>query len=54
MQEEPTTPPNGAKPGAVLSTTQARQAVTTGRVRYVLAISTVLAIIGMVVAYIVI
>jgi hypothetical protein len=54
MQEKPERSPNGPEHAAVLSTTEARQGVTPGRIRYVLAISTALAIIGMVVAYLVI
>jgi hypothetical protein len=34
-----------------LSTTEARQGVTLGRMRYVLAISTILAVIALAVAY---
>jgi hypothetical protein len=41
------------KPAAVLSTNEARQGRTTGRVRYVLAVSTALAIIGMALAYLI-
>ena len=54
MQDEPTTPPIAPKPAAVLSTTDARQGETTGRIRFVLAVSTALAIVAMVVAYIII
>jgi hypothetical protein len=36
----------------VLSTAEARQAVTTGRVRYVLAASVVLAVIAMVITFV--
>jgi hypothetical protein len=52
MREIRTNHEDGSKAGPILSTTEARQGVTTGRIRYVLAVSTALAIIGMVVAYI--
>jgi hypothetical protein len=54
MQDRFTTHPTSPQPAAVLSTTEARQGVTPGRLRYVLAWSMALAVIGMVVAYIVI
>ncbi len=54
MKDEPRTPPSAPEPAAVLSTNQARQGETTGRIRYVLAVSTALAIVAMVVAYIII
>jgi len=47
MVEHDTPPPKPAK----LPTTAARQGVTVGRMRYILAISTVLAVLAMAVAY---
>ncbi len=39
--------------GAVLTTTEARQAETTGRVRYILGFSVALAIVAMILAFVV-
>jgi hypothetical protein len=54
MQVESANPPSAPAPAAVLTTTEARQGVTPGRLRYVLGFSLALAIIGMVAAYMVI
>jgi hypothetical protein len=54
MENHRTDPQSLPRDAATLSTTEARQAITTGRVRYILAVSTVLAIVAMVVAYTVI
>jgi hypothetical protein len=54
MQDQSTSHPATPQHAAVLTTTEARQGVTPGRLRYVLACSMALAVIGMVVAYIVI
>jgi hypothetical protein len=52
MKEDPMSLQGPAKPAATLSSIEARQGIMTGRIRYVLAISTALAVIALVVAYI--